>query len=164
MWTIIKINQKKFSELKKTFQRKIGESTIFFSPKIKIQKKIKNKVIYKDINLLGNYVLCYNEKLSDNNNLINLKSTIGLEYFLNGFKNCQKQIINFIDRCKKYEQNGYLTQNFFEVNNCEDYKFLSGPFTKFLFKITEIKKNSYLINLNNIRVKCSKNILFLKAN
>ena len=87
MWTIIKINQKKFLELKKSFTKKIGQSTIFFAPKIKIQKRIKNKIIEKDINLLGNYVLFYNEKLSDYNSLTSLKNTIGLDYFLNGFKN-----------------------------------------------------------------------------
>ena len=163
MWTIIKINQKKFLELKKSFTKKIGQSTIFFAPKIKIQKRIKNKIIEKNINFLGNYVLCYNEKLSDDNSLTTLKNTIGLDYFLNGFKNCQNQIIKFIEKCKKFERNGYLTQNFFEVNSNEDYKFLSGPFTKFFFKITEIKKNSYLINLNNFRVKCSKQRIFLKA-
>ena len=31
MWTIIKINQKKFSELKKTFQEKLVSLQSFFS-------------------------------------------------------------------------------------------------------------------------------------
>ena len=69
---------------------------------MEINKKILNKSIRKKINLIGNYIFCYNKNF--NNDLINRFSFLkGLKYF---FKNCEfykKDIEYFIENCKGFE-------------------------------------------------------------
>ena len=64
-----------------------------------------------------------------------IKYTKGINYILEGFKNNQKDIIEFVNKCKKFEDNkGFITQGFCD-NNFNRAKFISGPFTNLFFDI-----------------------------
>ena len=71
--------------------------------KLLIQKYKNNKLINKEISLLGNYLLCFHEDFKDPKTLQKLKFSRGLEYFLNGFKQSQKDINDFIHKCRNSE-------------------------------------------------------------
>ena len=86
MWTIIKLDKKKINFLKEDLKKKMGRSSIFYRPKIRIQKFKKNKLINKEFDILGNYIFCFNENFEKDETLNNLKFCRGLKYFLNGFK------------------------------------------------------------------------------
>ena len=90
MWTVIKVDLKNLEYLKNEFRKKVGKDVKIYSPKFLIQKYKKNKLIGKELNLLGDYLFCYHTKFK-NNELINvLKFTKGLKYFLGGFSQCQR--------------------------------------------------------------------------
>ena len=163
MWTIIKIDKKKIDFLKKDFQDKIGEKLDFYNPKLKITKYNRNKLIYKEVNLLGDYLFCYIEGIEEKLTVNKLKFSRGLKYFLNGFIEFQDEIKQFINECKKHENNdGYITHNFFPLVKNKTYKFSTGPFVDKIFRIinldgkkieillgglnTTIKKDKYLFN------------------
>ena len=61
MWTIIKIDKKKFELLKSDFEKKTGEKFTFYKPKLKVSKYLNNKLISKEVDLLGNYIFCYSK-------------------------------------------------------------------------------------------------------
>ena len=74
-------------------------------------------MIKKEFNLLGDYLFCFHKNFENSNTLNNLKFTRGLKYFLSGFKNSQREIQTFIDKCKKAENTeGYLSQDFYELS------------------------------------------------
>ena len=141
------------NEIKKKYDEKI----IFFIPKIQINK-IKNfKILTEEKNLLGDYILCYHPSFQDKKFLDNLKYTRGLKYLLEEFIYSQKNIINFIDKCKNFEDsNGFITQNFFEVNIEDNLEFLSGPFTNQIFSIINEQRSKFNILLGNFKTSVSK--------
>ena len=161
MWTIIKVDLKNLELLKKEFKKKIGNDVKIYSPKFLIQKYKKNKLIGKELNLLGDYLFCYHAKF-ENNEIINiLKFTKGLKYFLTGFNHSQKEIKNFINQCKKAEnKNGYLNQNFIKLLENTKYRFSSGPFSEKIFKIINLQKNKIDILLGNIKTTIKRKDYF----
>lgn len=160
MWAIIKFDKKKFCDLKKNLIKRLGNNTIFYIPKIKIKKNLKDY----ESNLLGDYVFCFNNKISENFIINSLKNTVGLKYFLNGFLIYQKQIIQFIKRCKKYEDDyGFLKQDFFDINGKIGFQFTSGPFNKFFFNLIEERGKRYVITLNSFKVNISKEKTLFKT-
>jgi uncharacterized protein (UPF0335 family) len=63
----------------------------------------------------------------------------------------------FIEKCKSLEnENGFISQNLFEIIKNEKYKFLSGPFTSKIFKILEIQKNKINILIGNFNTYIKK--------
>ena len=95
---------------------KLGKDTEFYLPKNFYSKKYKKKILYKDFNLLGDYLFCYSKNLQQNNIIRSLQFTRGLKYFLNGALGAQFEIEQFIKKCKKSENiQGYLNENFFEL-------------------------------------------------
>ena len=156
MWTILKFNKRKFSFLKKDFQEKLGNDIILYSPKILIQKRSKNKVLKKELNILGDYIFLYHKKINQLT-LNNLKFSRGLKYFLEGFQSSQTEMKTFIEKCKSLEdENGFISQNLFEIIKNEKYEFLSGPFTSKIFKILEIQKNKINILIGNFNTYIKK--------
>ena len=162
MWTIIKIDKKRLNFLKQDFKKKISGNFIFYNPKIRVQKFEKNKLVNKDIDILGNYIFCFNKNFSKESTLNNLKFCRGLYYFLNGFKQSQKEIEDFLKKCKSFEdKNGYLSNSFFSKEKNKIYKFSSGPFTNKIFKIIALNKNKIDILMGNIKSTINKkNFLF----
>ncbi len=157
MWTIIKINKKKFCFLKKDFQKKLGADCIFYSPKILLQKYKNNKLMKKEFNLLGDYLFCFHKDFNKIEAVNNLKFCRGLKEFLTGFKQSQKEIVNFINKCKKNENDqGYLSQNFYKLKINSYYKFTTGPFVEKIFKIINLQKNKIDIYIGNIKTSIKK--------
>ena len=163
MWTILKFENKSIETLKKEFTKVLGKDYIIYMPKIFVQKYKNNKIIKKEINLLGDYLFCFHEKLSDKKIINTLQYSKGLKYILNGFLNSQVEIKDFIERCKKAETNkGYLSQDFFEININSECEFISGPFSNMIFKIIEMQKNKIKILIGDLKTTINKKEFLFK--
>ena len=158
MWTIIKFDRKKLKFLKKDFKEKLGENFTLYSPQLQFKKYKNNKLINKEFNLLGDYLFCFHKNFQDSSTINQLKFSKGLKYFLSGFVQSQQEIKKFIKKCKESEnEEGYLSQNFFESHINLNYQFSSGPFTEMIFKIIDLQKNKINILLGNIKTTIKKN-------
>ena len=158
MWVIIKFDRKNIEFLKKEFKEKLGDDLIIYNPKFFFERYVNNKIIYKEFNLLGDYLFCFHKKFKNPTIFNNLRFVRGLKYFLNGFIQSQEEIKRFIKKCKDSEnKKGYLTQNFFELSINSKYQFTSGPFTEMIFKIISLQKNKINILLGNINTTIKKN-------
>jgi len=123
-----------------------------------MQKNRNNKIINKEYNILGDYIFCYDKKLKNKGILNQLKFVKGLKYILDGFLSTQEEIELFINKCKKLEnQKGYITQNFFQLQQDLKYKFASGPFIDKIFQIINIQQNKIKILVGEIKTTIKKN-------
>lgn len=157
MWAILKFDKKKIELLKSDFKKKAGKDTTFYTPKLIIQKYLKNKLDGQEINLLGDYMFCYNKNFEKKNFLNTLQFSRGLKYFLEGHSESQKDIISFIKKCKDSEnEKGYISINFFELVKNSKYKFSSGPFSGKIFEIINLQKNKIDILLGKIKTSIKK--------
>ena len=166
MWTIIKIDKKKFNLLKNEMIKKLGGGCKFYAPKIEIQIIINNKKIKKTFFLLGDYIFCYHEKFNQKNIINQLKSIIGLKYFINSFFLAQNEIQNFIYKCKGMETpDGFIKDTLFNLYISKNYKFISGALSGTIFKILALNKNEISILIGNVTAKLDrkKNYLFKPA-
>ncbi len=158
MWTVIKFDKKNLEFLKKDFKQKLGQDVIIYCPKFLLQKYKNNKLIKKELRLLGDYLFCFHSKFKNSDTFNLLKFTRGLKYFLNGFLESQEDINKFIKKCRECEnEKGYLTQSFFKILENKDYKFTSGPFSDKIFKIINFEKNKLNILLGNINTTLKLN-------
>ena len=152
MWVVAKYKLSEFSLLKKKFTEILGSSPQFYVPKIKFQKIIHNKIKTFEKSILESYLLCYHMKFKDSKILHKLKFARGLSYFLDGYEKNQKEIFNFVNHCKKYEnKNGYLSQGFFNDSTLMRAKFISGPFTNLVFDIISRRKNKLTVLVGNLK-------------
>ena len=159
MWAVLKIKKNNFEIIKREFEKKLGETCIFYRPKMLIEKYKNNKIIYEKNYLLGEYVFCFHKNFDSKIFLNNLRTVRGLKYILEGFINTQEKIELFIKKCKQLEdEKGVIAENIFNLNFKSNYKFISGPFTGQFFKIINFKKNNIDILIGdlktNIRKKC----------
>ena len=152
MWTIIKFDNKKYHLLKKELKTKLGEKCKIYKPKVLINRFINKKLVKKEINLLGNYLFCFDESFKNNSSFKKINYFIGLKYFLKGHLYSQEEIINFINKFKKLEnENGFITQPIFEKNINKFYKFDSGSFASKIFKVLSLNKNNLRIIMGNLK-------------
>ena len=157
MWTVIKLDQKKINLLKEDLKKRAGNEFKLYLPKLKVEKFNKKKFFKKELNLLGDYALCFLPNFNNCTTINNLKYLRGLKYFLSGFTSCQKEIIEFINRCKKIEnKDGYISSNLFETEINKYYKFTSGPFNENIFKIIEFQKNKINILMGSVKATINK--------
>ena len=157
MWTILKLDQKKINLLKDDLNKNLGSDFRIYNPKISIQKYRNNKLLKKELNLLGNYVFCFHKKFYEPKIINSLKNLRGLKYFLQGFLNSQNEITSFIEKCKQLEdEKGLISANLFELHLNNYYKFASGPFVEKIFKIIEFQKNNINILMGNLKTKIKK--------
>ena len=165
MWIVAKVKNNEAKIFQKEIEKKI-EKIEFYKPSILFERYQQNKVKKIIRPLLQNYIFCFHEKFFDKNNLNNLKSTKGLEIFLTGYYSEQKEIVKFINFCRKFENsNGFLKPTFFKSYVSKKAKFISGPFTNFLFELIEKQKNKIKIIIGNKTtiVPDNKNYLYLPA-
>ena len=163
MWVIAKIKSSEKTIFKKELKKKIDNNIIFYDPKIKLDKLIKNKIHKYSKSLLENYIFCYHEKFKKSNYTSEIRFLRGLEYFLEGYIQNQNQILKFIEYCKSYEnEKGFLTQSFFKNMVIKKAKFISGPFTNIIFEILEKQKNKLKILIGDIvtTISSKKNYLY----
>ena len=73
------------------------------------------------------------------------------------FSSSQEEIVKFINKCKKFEnRNGYIEQNFFQLQENSKYKFASGPFIDTIFKIISIQQNRIKILMGDLKTTIKK--------
>jgi len=164
MWVVAKIKGKELSIFKKHLTEKLGENIKFYYPKISYYKNSKNnKLLKSEKYILENYIFCYHEKFSYSNNFNQVQFLKGLQYFLNGHFQNQRQIKNFINLCKSFEdENGNLKAAFFKTLVSKKAQFISGPLTNMIFEIIEKQNNKLKILVGNIITTISdkKNYLY----
>ena len=66
-------------------------------------KQIKKNKLYKEFDLLGDYLFCYHTSFIQKGLMDQLKFTKGVKYLLNGSISSQKEIKKFIYKCKSLE-------------------------------------------------------------
>ena len=99
----------------------------------------------------------YDKKLQDKEILAKLKFIKGLKNILSGFLFYQKEIVKFINRCKELENDsGYITQNFFDIQEDSKYQFMSGPFVNKIFQIINIQHNKIKILIGDLKTTINK--------
>ena len=82
--------------------------------------------------------------------------------FLEGFRNNQEEILNFVNRCKNFEdEDGFIKQDFFNNNNFTRAKFVSGPFTNLVFDILSKQSDKIEILIGKYKTTISKDSNFL---
>ena len=163
MWTVIKFDKKNIHIFKEDLKRKLGNNFEIYYPKLTIQKYQKQKLKQKNINLLGDYLFCFHSKFQNERNISQLKFIRGVKYFLNGFRQSQIEINNFINNLKKLEnEDGYITQNIYQTEIDKIYKFTSGPFTEKIFKIISLNKDKIDVLIGNIKSKINKKKFLFK--
>ena len=163
MWTVIKFDKKNIHIFKEDLKRKLGNNFEIYYQKLTIQKYQKQKLKQKNINLLGDYLFCFHSKFQNERNISQLKFIRGVKYFLNGFRQSQIEINNFIINLKKLEnEDGYITQNIYQTEIDKIYKFTSGPFTEKIFKIISLNKDKIDVLIGNIKSKINKKKFLFK--
>ena len=85
MWTILKFDKNNINFLKKELKDKLGNNVKFYLPKIKIKKFIKNKIFFKEISLLGDYLFFFHEDLAKKMLSRALNIVKGLNIFYQNF-------------------------------------------------------------------------------
>ncbi len=157
MWAILKFDRKNFHILKGDLKKKIGEDCIFYRPKMLIKKFRNNRIIHKEVDILGDYIFCFHSNFQKRTTINQLKFTRGLKYFLDGFVEFQSNIKEFIEKCKKLEnERGFISESLFELKINSEYKFGSGPFADNIFKIINFNKNTINILIGNIKTTINK--------
>ena len=158
MWAVIKFDKKNFHLLKEDFLKKIGKEFIIYRPKIFIQKYKNNKLINKEVDLLGDYLFCFHKNFCKKSTINQLKFSRGLKYFLDGFIELQSDVQNFVEKCKNLEDGkGYISENLFEININSNYKFFSGPFVNQIFKVLNMQKLKIQILMGGVKISLKKN-------
>ena len=110
MWIVLKYKSNEINILKENLKNILGNNPIYFTPKIEYQKNLGNKFKTFSKTILEGYLICYDIKFKNLNIINRLKFCKGIKSLLDGFKNNQDEIINFVKKCKKYENSkGFLT-------------------------------------------------------
>ncbi len=163
MWVVLKFDKKKLNFLKEDFNKKLGKDCIFYTPKMQIQKFKGNKLSKTEFNILGNYLFCFHKNFVISNVYNDLNFCRGLKYFLNGCFQSQREINNFIMKCKSLEgKGGYITSNLFKLYENKKYIFSSGPFAEKIFKIINLQKNKIDILMGNLKTTINKEKFLFK--
>ena len=164
MWAVLKAKNNSLQFLLQNLEKKFGYKLQSYYPKF-VFKKNKNKsvsdVTYK---ILGNYFFCYDVNFKDPKFLNKIKYIKGLNYVLSGFETDQINIKNFINFCKKNEnEEGILKPSFFHEIKKMKGKFLNGPFANMFFDIIEKDKKSFRFLIGNfkVNVKNTSELYFL---
>ena len=161
MWIVAKYDRKKINFFLDDLKKKLNGEVLIYSPKVKIEKLYKKKLVSKEFNILGDYIFCYNPKFENQNIFNQIKFTEGLKYFLNGFKKSQKEIKEFIEKCKKSEnKNGFISSDFFDIEVNKKYKFNSGPLLNLIFQVIDVQKTKFKILISDKVTTIKKGYLF----
>tara|TARA_Y100000591_G_C21401857_1_gene483193 strand:+ start:51 stop:545 length:495 start_codon:yes stop_codon:yes gene_type:complete len=162
MWIVAKMKKNQINILQESIKKKIGSESELYIPKIQITKMIKGKLLNKESKfLLGNYFFIKNNKFENSAILETLKYLKGLHSIVPFAISSQREIIDFINKCKKNEnKSGFISQSFFNLIINKKIKFYSGPLTNFICELIEVEKNKIKVLVNNYMVTVnSKNKL-----
>jgi len=161
MWIVAKYDKKKANFFFEDLKKKLKDKVVIYNPKVKIEKFCGKKLISKELNILGDYIFCFNPKFANQKILNNLQFTKGLKYFLSGFCKSQKEIKEFIKKCKKSEnENGFISADFFDIKINKKYEFNNGPLTNLIFQVLEVQKTKFKILMGDKIATIKKGFLF----
>ncbi len=161
MWIVAKYDKKKANFFLEDLKKKLEDKVVIYNPRVKIEKFYKKKIISKELNILGDYIFCFNPKFADQKIIDNLQFTKGLKYFLSGFYKSQKEIKEFIKKCKKSEnENGFISADFFDIELNKKYKFNSGPLLNLIFQVVEVQKTKFKVLMGDKIATVEKGFLF----
>ena len=164
MWIILRYKKNNFQFLINDLRRKFNNNIEIYNPKFKTNLSIKNKFITSELTLLGDYFFCYHKEFNNPNIIYSLKFTKGLKDFIKGYKFSQKDIQDFIKRCRKSEnEEGYLTNKFYNLYKNSKFKFNSGLFSNFIFEIVNLQKNKINLLLGNLKITTEKEKFIFKS-
>ena len=157
MWIVIKFEKKNFFFLKSILKKKFGKDCEFYIPKLLFQRHTKKKWEKREFNLLGDYLFCFNKKFKDTKTIKTINYVRGLKYVLQGFYQSQNEIVKFIEKCRGSEnKDGYISEQFYDLEINSNYKFFSGPFLNFVFKIIKLEKNNIKILIGKYKTTINK--------
>tara|TARA_Y200000002_G_scaffold274872_1_gene229156 strand:+ start:984 stop:1481 length:498 start_codon:yes stop_codon:yes gene_type:complete len=152
MWTVIKFDQKYIELMKKDISKKIDGITEYYSPKMLVQYYSKNKLISKEINLLGDYLFCFNKNFKNKNSRGAIKFSRGMKYILDGQGFLDNDIRKFIETCRNFEnKKGYVNLSFLSLIKNNKYKFTSGPFANKIFEVINLQKSKIEILIGKFK-------------
>ena len=161
MWVVAKYDKKKTNFFLEDLKKKLNDEVVIYNPRVKIEKFVKKKLISKEFNILGDYIFCFNPKFENQKILNELQSTKGLKYFLKSFYKSQKEIKEFIKKCKKSENaDGFISANFFDIEINKKYKFNSGPLLNLIFQVIEVQKTKIKILMGDKIATIRKGFIF----
>ena len=161
MWVVAKYNKKKTNFFFEDLKKKLKDEVIIYNPRVRIEKFHRKKLISKEFNILGDYIFCFNSKFENQKILSELKFTRGLKYFLKGYYKSQKELKEFIKKCKKSEnENGFISADFFDIEVNKKYKFNSGPLLNLIFQVVEVQKTKFKILIGDKITIIKKGFLF----
>ena len=161
MWIVAKYDKKKANFFLEDLKKKLKDKVVIYNPRVKIEKFYKKKIISKELNILGDYIFCFNPKFADQKIIDNLQFTKGLKYFLSGFYKSQKEIKEFIKKSKKSEnENGFISADFFDIELNKKYKFNSGPLLNLIFQVVEVQKTKFKVLMGDKIATVEKGFLF----
>ena len=162
MWIIAKYKLHELNILKNKIKEILGNDPEYFIPKIKYNKIVRKKFKTFKKSILEGYLICFHSKFNSKDILNTLKYTRGISYILEGFKNNQEEIFNFVNRCKNFEDDeGFIKQDFFNHNNFTRAKFVYGPFTNLAFDILSKQSDKIEILIGKYKTTISKDSNFL---
>ena len=157
MWAVLKIDQNYKNLFKKDFKKIIGSEIEIYSPKYLVQNFKYNKLKFKEIKLLDDYVFCYNDNLKNINFLNRIKYLKGFKSYMPGYIETQKEIVAFISNCKKFEnKEGYIKSNFFTLDLKNIYKLKKNIFTNKIFEIMKFQKNTIELMIGSLKISAKK--------
>ena len=161
MWVVAKYDKKKTNFFLEDLKKKLKDEVVIYNPRVKVEKFHKKKIISKEFNILGDYILCFNPKFENQKILRELQFTRGLKYFLKGFYTSQKELKEFIKKCRKSEnENGFISADFFDIEINKKYKFNDGPLLNLIFKLLEVQKTKFKILIGDKITTIRKGFLF----
>ena len=156
MWLIFKIKENKRNFFKSSILSKIGKKIIFFVPKYKKITFNKNRYFKKVKELLPGHIFVYCENV-ENIIIDKLKYLEGLKFFYQNYLNNQKDILNFISECKKFEdEKGFIRENYFLKLKKDKGVFSSGPLANLFFTIQSQNKNNFELKIENKKMIINK--------
>ena len=162
MWIVAKYKTNEINNLKKNLKVLLGTEPEYFFPQIKYYKIINKKFKSFKKLILEGYLICLHPKFNDDIFLNSLNYTRGVKYILSGFKNNQRDITNFINKCKNFQdKEGFIKQDFFNNRNFVKGKFISGPFTNLVFNILSKKSDKIEILIGKYKTTLSNKTNFL---
>ena len=158
MWIVIAYKPNELNILKNSIRSILRKDFNYYIPKIKYKKMATNGIKEVQKNILQSYLICQNDRFKDQSFLNVLCYAKGVRYILNNSQFNQEDIKNFINNCKKNEdEDGFLKQSFFEMSKTNRLKFMSGPFSKMIFEIIENSNKKIKLLKNNLNITISKN-------
>lgn len=160
MWIVAKIKSKEINIFMENLRNKTCNKIQFYYPKISFNETNTNKKNSKyQKAIIRGYLFCFHPIFSSKDIINNLRNLKGLNYFLTNYNILdQKNILSFINYCKKFEnEKGFLSPNFFDCILKDRGKFISGPFKNLVFDIIKKNKKNLRIKIGNFATTVKRN-------